>query len=124
MPQPRRSLRSGLASLLAAFGSLACGGERTTQRVVGDECDNGITLRVADWGDPALEAAYLAAAQRFVLAQPCVAVEVEIVPVSNHAEYLDWHLHDHLPEQHRLPGLRHGQRWVSTPACRAARAAS
>ena len=90
MPQPRRSLRSGLASLLAAFGSLACGGERTTQRVVGDECDNGITLRVADWGDPALEAAYLAAAQRFVLAQPCVAVEVEIVPVSNHAEYLDW----------------------------------
>lgn len=40
------------------------------------------------------------------------------------AEYLEWHLHDHLPEQHRLAGLRHGQRWVSTPPCRAARAAS
>jgi hypothetical protein len=40
------------------------------------------------------------------------------------AEYLEWHLLDHLPEQHRLAGLRSGQRWVSTPACRAARAAS
>jgi hypothetical protein len=39
-------------------------------------------------------------------------------------EYLDWHLTDHLPEQHRLAGLRRGQRWVSTPACRSARAAS
>lgn len=40
------------------------------------------------------------------------------------AEYLDWHLTDHLPEQHRLVGLRHGQRWVSTSDCRAARASS
>ena len=40
------------------------------------------------------------------------------------AEYLRWHLRDHLPEQHRLAGLRRGQRWVSTPECRAARAAS
>lgn len=40
------------------------------------------------------------------------------------AEYLEWHLGDHLPEQHRLAGLRHGQRWVSTPACRDARAAA
>lgn len=40
------------------------------------------------------------------------------------AEYLDWHLNDHLPEQHRLAGLRLGQRWVSTPACRAARLVS
>jgi hypothetical protein len=38
-------------------------------------------------------------------------------------EYLRWHVLDHLPEQHRLPGLRHGQRWVSTPECRARRAA-
>jgi hypothetical protein len=40
------------------------------------------------------------------------------------AEYLEWHVLDHLPEQHRLTGMRLGQRWVSTPACRAARAAS
>jgi len=40
------------------------------------------------------------------------------------ADYLRWHLLDHLPEQYRLGGLRSGQRWVSTPACRAARAAS
>jgi len=40
------------------------------------------------------------------------------------AEYLRWHVLDHLPEQYRLVGLRLGQRWVSTPACRAARAAS
>jgi hypothetical protein len=40
------------------------------------------------------------------------------------AAYLEWHVLDHLPEQFRLPGLRWGQRWVSTPACRAARVAS
>jgi hypothetical protein len=38
------------------------------------------------------------------------------------AAYLEWHVLDHLPEQHRLDGLRWGQRWVSTPGCRAARA--
>jgi hypothetical protein len=42
---------------------------------------------------------------------------------SSDAAYLEWHVLDHLPEQHRLPGLRHGQRWVSTPACRGARVA-
>lgn len=40
------------------------------------------------------------------------------------ARYLRWHLMHHLPEQHRLPALRGGLRWVSTPACREARAAS
>jgi hypothetical protein len=40
------------------------------------------------------------------------------------AAYLRWHLLDHLPEQYRLAELRSGQRWVSTPSCRAARAAS
>ncbi len=39
------------------------------------------------------------------------------------ARYLEWHGLDHLPEQHRIAGLRAGTRWVSTPACRAARAA-
>jgi hypothetical protein len=37
--------------------------------------------------------------------------------------YLDWHQLDHMPEQYQLPGLVVGQRWASTPACRAARAA-
>ena len=40
------------------------------------------------------------------------------------AEYLEWHHLDHRPEQHRLAGLRQSLRLVSTPACRAARAAS
>lgn len=44
-------------------------------------------------------------------------------PRGDDAEYLRWHGLDHLPEQHRLPGVRHGARWVSTPSCRAARLA-
>jgi hypothetical protein len=39
------------------------------------------------------------------------------------AKYLEWHGLDHLPEQYRIPGIRSGQRWASTPACRAARVA-
>lgn len=38
--------------------------------------------------------------------------------------YLEWHMLDHLPEQYRIDGLRLGQRWFSTDACRAARAVS
>jgi hypothetical protein len=45
-------------------------------------------------------------------------------PDGRDAEYLEWHHLDHRPEQHRLPGLRQSLRLVSTPACRAARAAS
>lgn len=37
--------------------------------------------------------------------------------------YLEWHQLDHMPEQYQLHGLVAGQRWGSTPACRAARAA-
>ena len=44
-------------------------------------------------------------------------------PGGDDARYLEWHTLDHLPEQHRIPGMRSGARWVSTPACRAARAA-
>jgi hypothetical protein len=40
------------------------------------------------------------------------------------ANYLEWHSLDHRPEQHRLVQLRASFRMVSTPACRAARAAS
>ncbi|MBU6266591.1 MAG: hypothetical protein KGN34_03560 [Sphingomonadales bacterium] len=45
-------------------------------------------------------------------------------PQGRDAEYIEWHTLDHRPEQYRLSGLRNAVRLVSTPACRAARAAS
>jgi len=45
-------------------------------------------------------------------------------PEKRDAEYLEWHSLDHRPEQHRLASLRASFRVVSTPACRAARAAN
>jgi len=45
-------------------------------------------------------------------------------PGGRDADYIEWHSLDHRPEQYRLPGLRASLRIVSTPACRAARAAS
>ena len=45
-------------------------------------------------------------------------------PEGRDADYLKWHSLDHRPEQHRLAKLRASLRLVSTPACRAARAAS
>lgn len=45
-------------------------------------------------------------------------------PAGRDAEYIEWHSLDHRPEQYRLPGLRNALRLVSTPECRAARAAS
>jgi hypothetical protein len=45
-------------------------------------------------------------------------------PDGRDAEYIAWHSLDHRPEQHRLAGMRNSLRLVSTPACRAARAAS
>ena len=46
----------------------------------------------------------------------------EITDPNAHAAYNAWHQLDHLPEQYPLAGIVYGQRWVSTPACRAARA--
>jgi hypothetical protein len=46
----------------------------------------------------------------------------EITDPSEHRSYNVWHQLDHMPEQYPLPGMAFGQRWVSTPACRAARA--
>jgi hypothetical protein len=45
-------------------------------------------------------------------------------PDGRDADYVEWHSLDHRPEQHRLRTLRASFRLVSTPACRAARAAS
>jgi len=44
-------------------------------------------------------------------------------PRGEDARYLRWHTLDHRPEQHRLATLRASLRIVSTPGCRAARAA-
>src|SRR5882724_9695876 len=45
-------------------------------------------------------------------------------PEGRDAEYLRWHFFDHRPEQYRLDAIRASLRIVSTPECRAARAAS
>lgn len=45
-------------------------------------------------------------------------------PDGDDAAYLRWHTLDHRPEQYRLPGVKASLRVVSTPTCRAARAAS
>lgn len=45
-------------------------------------------------------------------------------PTGRDADYIAWHSLDHRPEQYRLEGIRNAMRLVSTPACRAARAAS
>lgn len=44
-------------------------------------------------------------------------------PSGDDRPYLTWHRLDHMPEQYQLPGMLLGQRWASTPACRAERAA-
>lgn len=48
----------------------------------------------------------------------------EITDPGEHHSYNEWHQLDHMPEQYPLDGVAYGQRWVSTPACRAARAVS
>jgi hypothetical protein len=54
-------------------------------------------------------------------------IRVGFFSLSGHAEgvdddtYLRWHLLDHQPEQHALPGLRHSTRWRADDACLAAR---
>jgi hypothetical protein len=48
----------------------------------------------------------------------------EITDPHEHRAYNEWHQLDHMPEQYPLPGIAFGQRWVSTPACRDARAAA
>jgi hypothetical protein len=45
-------------------------------------------------------------------------------PEGRDADYIEWHCVDHRPEMHRLPAMRASLRLVSTPECRAVRAAS
>lgn len=53
----------------------------------------------------------------------CVLSLSARAPDGDDAAYLAWHGLDHLPEQYGIEQVVHGQRWVSTPACRAARPA-
>jgi hypothetical protein len=46
----------------------------------------------------------------------------EVTDPAEHRSYNEWHQLDHMPEQYPIPGVVYGQRWVSTPACRRARA--
>jgi len=48
----------------------------------------------------------------------------EITDPNEHHSYNEWHMLDHMPEQYPIGGIAYGQRWVSTPACAAARAVS
>jgi hypothetical protein len=48
----------------------------------------------------------------------------EVTDPGEHHSYNEWHQLDHMPEQYPLDGIAFGQRWVSTPACRAARLVS
>jgi hypothetical protein len=48
----------------------------------------------------------------------------EITDPAEHHSYNEWHMFDHMPEQYPIAGIAYGQRWVSTPACRSARAVS
>jgi hypothetical protein len=45
-------------------------------------------------------------------------------PEGRDLDYLRWHFFDHRPEQYRLDAIRASLRLISTPECRAARAAS
>ena len=48
----------------------------------------------------------------------------EVTDPSAHEAYNVWHQLDHMPEQFTIEGITFGQRWVRSPRCQAAEAAS
>jgi hypothetical protein len=48
----------------------------------------------------------------------------EVTDPSAHEAYNIWHQLDHMPEQFTIDGITFGQRWVRSPRCQAAEAAS
>ncbi len=48
----------------------------------------------------------------------------EVTDFSAHEAYNAWHQLDHLPEQFTVEGIIFGQRWVRSPRCQAAEAAT
>jgi hypothetical protein len=74
-------------------------------------------------GIPSDEAPEILAAGRNAITTVFVSMSARH-PEGADAQYLRWHTFDLRPEQHRLPSLRASLRLVSTPRCRANRAAS
>jgi hypothetical protein len=54
-----------------------------------------------------------------MLAETVFVSFAEIVDAGSHRAYNEWHQLDHRPENLALDGVRHGERWVRTPACAA-----
>jgi hypothetical protein len=48
----------------------------------------------------------------------------EVTDPSAHEAYNAWHQLDHMPEQFSIDGITFGQRWVRSPRCRTAEAAT
>jgi len=74
-------------------------------------------------GTPTDDAARVLATGRSVVSAMYVSMSARH-PEGRDADYLRWHCFDHRPEQYRVASIRGSFRIVSTPACRAARAAS
>jgi hypothetical protein len=74
-------------------------------------------------GIPSDEAPEILAAGRNAITTVFVSMSARH-PEGADAEYLRWHTFDLRPEQHRIPSVRASLRLVSTPPCRASRAAS
>lgn len=47
----------------------------------------------------------------------------EVTDPDRHRDYNAWHQYDHLPQNRALRAVRHGERWVVAPRCRAAASA-
>lgn len=73
-------------------------------------------------GTPSDEVPGVLATGRCVVSQIYVSLSARD-PQGRDADYTRWHTFDHRPEQYRLDALRGSVRLVSSPECRAARAA-
>jgi hypothetical protein len=83
-------------------------GEPRSSDFAGTPSDDVPGIRAS--GSPDIQALFVSMAKRH--------------PDGADAQYLRWHTLDHRPEQQRLESVKTSLRVVSTPACRAARAAS
>jgi hypothetical protein len=82
-------------------------GEQPSTGFAGTPSDDVPGIRTC--GSPGIQTLFVSMAERH--------------PDGADAQYLRWHTLDHRPEQQRLQSVRTSLRVVSTPACRAARAA-
>jgi len=103
----RRTLLRAAAAIpaVAATGALAVPGPLRLEGIPSDRLPDVLAVGRGD-----IQYAFISMATRH--------------PEGRDAAYLEWHSLDHRPELHRLPEVRASLRLVSTPACRAARAAT